>query len=157
MAVTTTRDQRIIERIIEKLAQGKSLTAICEQRGMPSRRTVQRWLQGDDDLAERLHEAREIGFHQFAEQTLDLVEKEPDANRARVILAARQWYLGKLSNAFREKPVQIGVQVNGADAGDAFALVAGALDRAAAAIAGGGTSTQLLVDEGEARSDSAGR
>jgi hypothetical protein len=150
-----TRDERIIERIIDQLAEGKSLTQICARKGMPSRRTVQRWLQADDELAERLHEAREIGFHQFAEETLELVENEPDANRARVILAARQWYLGKLSNAFREKPVQVGVQINGTDAGDAFAAVAGALDRAAAAIAGGGTSTQLLADESEAGSDSA--
>lgn len=154
MTAKNTRDEKLIERIIEQLAQGKSLTAICQQRGMPSRRTVQRWLQGDDELAERLLEARETGFGQFAEETLELVEKEPDANRARVILAARQWYLGKLSNAFREKPVQIGVQVNG-DAGDAFAAVAGALDRAAAAISAGSTATSLLADESQTGSDPA--
>lgn len=155
MPAPTIRDEAVIESITELLAEGKSLSAICAQDGMPTRRTIQRWMQGDDELAARLSEAREIGFHEYAEQTLSLVEAEPDANKARVILAARQWYLGKLSNAFREKPMQIGVQVNGADAGDAFAAVAGALDRAAAAIAGGGTSTKLLADESEAGSDTA--
>lgn len=154
MAPPTIRDETKIDLIIEQLEEGKSLTAICQAEGMPTRRTVQRWMQGDDELAVRLLEAREVGFFQFAEETLELVENEPDPNKARVILASRQWFLGKLSNAFREKPVQIGVQVNGA-AGDAFEAITGALNRAADAIAGGGTSTQLLVDEGEAGSDPA--
>jgi hypothetical protein len=157
MSPPTIRDERLIERIIDQLAQGKSLTAICKRKGMPSRRTVQRWMEGDDDLAERLLEARETGFHQFAEETLDLVEREPDANKARVILSARQWFLGKLSNAFREKPISVGAVVN-VDAGDAFAAIAGALEIAAAGIAGRGSSTRAVVIEGAARSgDPAGQ
>ncbi len=158
MSVPTKYGEDTIERLLDQLAQGKPLKEICAQAGMPGRTTIHRWMQSDDDLAARLLEAREIGFYEYAEQTVELVEDEPDPNRARVILAARQWKLGKLSNAFRDKPVQIGVQVNGSDAGDAFAAVAGALDRAAAAISGGRNSTSpVVIDLPRGSADAAGR
>lgn len=157
MAQPTAYSPAIIDKIADGLAEGKSLSAICRGRGMPARRTVQRWLRGDDDLAARLLEAREIGFHDYAERTVELVEREKDPHKARVILAARQWYLGKLSNAFRERPISVGAVVN-VDAGDAFAAIAGALEVAAAGIAGRGTSTRTVVIEGEARpGDAAGQ
>jgi hypothetical protein len=146
-------DAAVIDRILAELAKGRSLSTICRAPGMPARETVWRWTKGNDELAARVLEARECGFHAYAEETLELVQKCRDPHKARVLLDSRRWYLGKLSLAFAEKPVVIGAVLN-VDAGDAFAAVAGALDRAAAGISRGGTSTFVLADESSSGSDS---
>lgn len=155
MSVPTSFNESTITRLIDRLAAGKSLSAICKGKGMPTRRTVQRWMQADDELAGRLLEAREIGFHEYAEQTLELVEKEPDPNKARVVLAARQWYLGKLSNAFRERPASVGTVVN-VDVADTFAAIARVLEQAAGRLSCRRDSTYLVDGEGQARPIDAG-
>lgn len=133
----------IIERILAGLAEGRSMRQICRAPDMPARRTVEGWQKADYQLATRIMEAREIGYREFAERTLEEVDQCDDPIKARVILDARRWYLGKLSVAFADKPL-IGVAVNvGGD--DAFADIAGALERAAASIAGGASSTQPVA------------
>lgn len=149
MSVPTLYGPEVIERIVEQLAEGKSLTAICKQRGMPSRSQVQRWMLSDSDIAARLMDAREIGFAFRAEEAVAAAKRAKDPIAGRLAFDAERWYLGKLSNAFREKPLTVGVQVN-VDRDDAFAAVAGALDRAAAAISGGSNSTSAVAIEGEA-------
>lgn len=140
----------IVERLRERLEAGESIASICRDPDMPNRRTIYRWMRGADELAEQLTDSMEIGFHEFAEETLRLVAECPDAMQARNILASRQWFLGKRSRAFAERPV-VGVAVN-VDGGDAFAAIAGALENAAAAKSGGRVSTRTLAIEGEARS-----
>lgn len=150
MSVPADFTEATIARLLDQLAKGKSLSAICKAKGMPDRRTIQRWMQADDEFADRLQEARETGFHEYAEATLELVEKEKDPHKARVVLAARQWYLGKLSNAFRERPVSVGTVVN-VDVADTFAAVARVLEQAAGRISGGRHSTYTVDRDGKAR------
>ena len=146
----------VIESIIEQLADGKSLIVICKADGMPNRRQVQRWIQGDDELAAELMAAREIGFAYRAEMAVAAAKSAKDPIAGRLAFDAERWYLGKLSNAFREKPIAVGVSVN-VDRDDAFAAVAGALDRAAASISSSRNSTSAVVIEGEARPADSGR
>ena len=146
--------EAVVDAILEQLAEGKSLKTICAVEGMPDRRTVQRWMQSDDELGARIREARECGFCDFAEETLELVDACTDPIKARVLFDARRWYLGKLSNAFAEKPIAVDARVLvGND--DAFALVRQALDRAAGTLASSGTSTRLLAAESPAGPDDA--
>jgi hypothetical protein len=147
--------EAIIEELIERLAEGKGLATICRDPRMPNRRTVLRWTRDSADLAERINDARETGYHFLAEKALSDVQTCTDPIKARLIFDAHRWYLGKLSQAFAEKPVAIGAFVN-VDAGDAFAAITGALDRAAAGIASRGTSTRAVVIESEARPSDAG-
>jgi len=144
MSVPTKFGTEVIDRIVEQLAEGKSLTAICKGPGMPKRQTVHAWMRTSDELAGRLLEAREIGFLDLAERTLADVERCKDPIKARVLFDARRWFLGKLSLGLADKPVAFGVQVNVGAGDDAFAAIAGALDRAAAAVAGGGSSTRVV-------------
>ncbi|WP_202902867.1 hypothetical protein [Novosphingobium resinovorum] len=145
----TTFREDVIEELLEKLAEGQGLATICRDPRMPSRQCVYKWMRTDESLAERIADAREAGYQYLGEKTLRDVEECADPIKARLIFEARRWYLGKLSQAFAEKPVAIGAFVN-VDAGDAFAAVAGALDRAAEGIASRGTSTQRVVAESEA-------
>lgn len=139
----------VVEKLLKQLAEGKGLATICRDPKMPDRRTIHRWSRANDDLAERINEAREAGFLHLGEKTLRDVEACTDPIKARLLFDARRWYLGKLSQAFAEKPVAIGAFVN-VDAGDTFAAVAAALDRAATGIASRSTSTSTVVVQREA-------
>jgi hypothetical protein len=139
-----------VDRICEELEEGKSLILICKQADMPHRRTVEKWANGDSDFARRLREARELGYLYRAEMAVQDAKSAADPQAGRLAFDAERWYLGKLSNAFRDKP-HVGVTVN-VDATEAFGAIQAALDRAAAGIAGSGTSTRAVVIEGEARS-----
>jgi hypothetical protein len=144
MSVPTKFGPEVIDRIVEQLAEGKSLTLICREEGMPTRQCVHNWMRGSEELAGRLLEAREIGFHLRAELAVAAAKACSDPIKGRLVFDAERWYLGKLSNAFAEKPVAFGVQVNVGAGNDAFAAIAGALDRAAAAVAGSGSGTRRV-------------
>lgn len=147
----------IIEELIARLGKGEGLATICADVRMPHRATVHRWMRADGELAQRIMDAREIGFHDRAERAVEEVRNATDPIKARVVFDAERWYLGKISQAFADKPVVVGALIN-VDADDAFAAVAGALESAASRIAGSGTSTRPVVIEGEARpSDAGGR
>lgn len=141
----------IIDHLLAQLAEGRSLTDICERDpGMPTRRTIGNWQRADAELAAQIREAREEGFHIRAERAVEAAKKATDANLARIAFDAERWYLGKLSNAFAEKPIAIDARVLIGHE-DAFATVAEALNRAASTIAGGGDSTSLVAPESPPR------
>jgi hypothetical protein len=146
----STYPPEIVDRIVDELEEGKSLVRICCGEGMPSRRTVQRWADGSDDLAQRLRAARELGYLNRAEQAVEAAKNATDPIAGRLAFDAERWYLGKLSVAFHDKPVQIGAFVN-VDADAAFGAIRDALDRAAAGISSRGDSTRPVVIEGKAR------
>ena len=51
-------NEEIAEQIICGLMDGKSLVKVCEEEGMPHRRTVLRWMEKDEDFATRCARAR---------------------------------------------------------------------------------------------------
>jgi hypothetical protein len=146
----------IVDRIAALLEEGKSLKEICALDGFPSRSTVWRWCEGNDELAGRLREAREIGYLALAEQGMAIAfapakAAPTDPQAARLAFDAVRWQLGKLSLAFRDKPLIEGtVNVAG---NDAFGAFAEALERAAAGIAGRADSTSQVAIAGPSGSD----
>lgn len=155
-AAPVLRKEKIVEKLCGRLAKGESLVAICRAKDMPTARTIQLWSNGDDEIALAIRSAREVGFHLRAEKAVIAAKTAKDPIAGRLAFDAERWYLGKLSNAFADKPIA-SVAVLNVGGDDAFAAIAGALDRAAASIASSGTSTRAVVIEGEARpADAAG-
>lgn len=52
------RDE-LLNEILTRLAEGETLTAICESRGMPSLPVVKKWRRDDPELQSRFAHARE--------------------------------------------------------------------------------------------------
>lgn len=156
-SVPSTLRDRALPEILRRLAAGEGMAAICKTRGMPDRETVRRWCASDPAIAERVLQAREDGFFERAEQAVKDAKAAKDPQLGRLAFDAERWYLGKLSNAFAERPPKIdnqtNVQVN-IDAGNPFGRLVEFMDRAAATIAGGASSTQLVAGDSEARPDS---
>ena len=149
-----TYPDETIDQICEQLEEGKSLVIICRGEGMPSRRTVQRWANADGNLAMRIREARELGYHYRAEVAVAAAKNASDPQAGRLAFDAERWYLGKLSNAFAERPL-VESTINVAAGDDALTALKGVLDRAAAAIASSGDSTHTVALPSPTGSDNA--
>jgi hypothetical protein len=84
------------------LMQGKSLTAICKDKRMPTLPTVYSWLDDKGrkfrvDFFKSYITAREIQAATFADQILDISDDEKiDINRCRLMIDSRKWIAAHL-------------------------------------------------------------
>lgn len=99
MAKPTMFTEEMAERICDGLMEGKSLVKICEEKGMPNRRTVLRWMEANDAFATRCARAREMQADLMDDKIADLIESvTPESAPAdRVKLSALQWRASKLA------------------------------------------------------------
>lgn len=88
------------------LTDGKSLSAICREDGMPSRETVRLWQKDDKEFDLAVTHAREAGFEKRADDAITAARIAADAAKGRLAFDAERWYLGKLSNAFSDNKAQ---------------------------------------------------
>jgi hypothetical protein len=114
--------------ICQLLMEGKSLRAICEDEGMPSRAAVLRWVaEGELPEASPAHAAFSAQYHRarleqaeaYADDTVALADdaaaSEANPQLVKLQIDARKWYAGKI------KPQRFGeaalLKLAGADGG----------------------------------------
>src|SRR5436190_20485762 len=65
----------IAERILGELMDGRPLTEICRDPGLPAERTVRNWVLDDyEGFAPRYSRAREVGYHAMADQLVVIAD-----------------------------------------------------------------------------------
>lgn len=84
-----------LAEIIDRLGDGGFLQDICSEEGMPDRRTVQRWMKADPDLAAEIARARaraaEADEREVARITAGVLDGTFPPDAARVALSGRMW------------------------------------------------------------------
>jgi hypothetical protein len=71
----TAYTPELADRILDGLADGRTLLDVCDDEGMPAARTVHRWAIDDvEGFAARIREAREIGCHHLADETIAIAD-----------------------------------------------------------------------------------
>jgi hypothetical protein len=125
--VLTPRKQ--MDRVLERLAEGGMLKAICAAPGMPSRRTVRDWVSADrDGFAEAYTKARALGIDAMADEIIQIADADdidvtidkdgkPQVSgeaiaRAKLRVDARKWILAKLDPARFSDRVTVGGEIN---------------------------------------------
>lgn len=83
--------------ICERLSKGESLRMICEEDGMPSRQSVQRWLAVNDAFRVQYAHAREQQAEWYAERIVDDAMTATDAAIGRLRMDALKWAASKLA------------------------------------------------------------
>ena len=85
--------------ICRRLADGKTLRAVCRTPGMPSERTVRTWALEDEAFAPKYARARDIGYQGLFDQILEIADNPASdpatVNRDRLRIDARKWMLAK--------------------------------------------------------------
>jgi len=89
-------DPKIVEMVLEHVALGGTLRAFCRQKGMPSYRTLYRWLDKDQEFLSRFtYVSRFLGARAIAEEALALVDTPPpvigEGDNARMDNAHVNW------------------------------------------------------------------
>lgn len=102
----------IVLTICERLAEGRSLRAICLDDGMPALRTVFKWLEAHPEFVQQYARAREAQADVLADEIVDIADdgsrdyvKDEDGrlvvdydhiSRSRLRVDARKWIASKL-------------------------------------------------------------
>ena len=97
---TVKPDPVIVEKVLEHVANGGTLRAFCRKKGMPSYRTLYRWMsqenkESKDFLSRFTYTSRFLGARAIAEEALALVDTIPpvigDGDNARMDNAHVNW------------------------------------------------------------------
>lgn len=108
----TAYDQKLADKICERLADGESLRAICRDDDMPTKAAVFRWLEGVQGFADQYARARETQADSLADDIVSIADDgDLDPNDRRIRIDARKWIAGKM----RPKVYGDKVAVGGAD------------------------------------------
>ena len=70
----TKKTPEVIQRLLDGIADGVTLRALCREDGMPNWRTVYDWIEADEQLAAQVARARELGFDAIAEDVFDIAD-----------------------------------------------------------------------------------
>ena len=122
----TKFNKKLAATILERIARGEFLRAICRDEGMPDRRTVRNWCLNDPEFFNQYARARDLGHDELAEQGIEiaatptkgarLIQRTAadgtktqelviaDAvDRSRLHFDAIRWGLGKWSKRYSDK------------------------------------------------------
>jgi hypothetical protein len=140
VAGVSTYTEEMADKICERIADGESLKAICEDEGMPHKATVFKWLGENTSFSDKYARAREAQADALFDDILsiaddgrnDWMEKQNEdgetwgwrengeaLRRSQLRIDARKWMAGKL----RPKKYSEKLQVEGSmthEAGDSI-------------------------------------
>lgn len=83
--------------ICDRLSQGETLTAICDDPAMPSSSMVYRWLEAHSEFREAYARARELQAHAIADAAVAEALRAEDAALGRLAFDARKWFASKVA------------------------------------------------------------
>lgn len=69
---------KIKDDICAWIESGQTLADFCRLKGMPSRRSIYFWMEDDAEFAARFARAREVGFDAIAEDTVRIMDEDPE-------------------------------------------------------------------------------
>lgn len=91
------------ERILDQLAEGKSIRRICRAPDMPSSETIRCWRRADPEFARHFAMAQQFGWDWLAEDLFARVMEALDKGNvagARLIFNTGRWYLARQAPGF---------------------------------------------------------
>jgi len=93
----TTYDPDVAAEILDRLAAGETLRAICRDEGMPPRTTIYQWITDNrDNFSDRYMKAREAGALEMADAMMEIAAVgSGDVQRDRLHVDTLKWALAK--------------------------------------------------------------
>jgi hypothetical protein len=113
----TKRTPLMETEILDRLAEGESLRAICEDLPV-TEAAVRKWAVEDEAFGSQYARARSIGYDCRAENAVEDAKAAEDPQAARLAFDAERWFLGKM------KPKVYGDKLDVTSDGKQIGLVA---------------------------------
>jgi hypothetical protein len=93
--------------ICTRVAEGKPLTRVCRQAGMPGLTAVYAWLAKHVEFAQLMRQARADAGHTFAAQVLEIADEVCDdgvaVQRNRLRVDSRKWVAARMNAAYADR------------------------------------------------------
>ncbi len=90
--------QELVDRILNRMADGESLRKICAEKDMPHIATVLQWKLDRPAFSEQYEQARATQAHRLFEELLEIADDTTgDTQRDRLRVDARKWFLSKVA------------------------------------------------------------
>lgn len=100
MARPSGYSKRIALKVAEAISEGASMHKIARDEGMPTMRTMLRWIQNRPEFGHLISQAKHNLATYYAEQSVEISDEQvatpADAARQRNRIAARQWMASRL-------------------------------------------------------------
>lgn len=96
----STFSEAIGNEICAKVAEGETLTSLCEREGYPCRETVWRWMQQFPAFEDQYLRARVFSQQLRGDEAIDIARTEEDIARARLMIDARLRIVGRLASQY---------------------------------------------------------
>jgi hypothetical protein len=87
----------IARTICERIANGETLIAICQEKGMPGKHAVLRWLDQHEEFRAQYAHARAKQADAFAEMIVEEARTAKDAQLGRLRMDALKWAASKIA------------------------------------------------------------
>ncbi len=97
MARPSKYKRSLVEEILLRYADGENLTKICKDKHMPKRTTIYRWRKDYTEFGEAYLLAQEEHVDAVVDEAREIVDTEPDPQRARVRVDYRKWLASRLN------------------------------------------------------------
>lgn len=96
MARPSGYTEQIGDEIVQQYANGKTLTDISRQDGMPDRNTIRRWMDCFPAFGRAMAQAREDHIETTADEMQIIADTDVDPQRARNRIDVRRWRASKM-------------------------------------------------------------
>lgn len=104
------------DAIVDLLANGHSIRAVCAMPDMPAWSTVREWLRSDAEFTTRYARAREAAADQLAARVVDIADKVAegrlDAQAGRTAIDGYKWAAAKLKPSVYGDRIDVNANVN---------------------------------------------
>jgi len=100
------KSKEVLEKVLELLELGNTLTSICRPKDMPNLATIYKWMNKDEKLKEKVLTARKLGAVTWLDKMQDLLEQPIEPQQVQLIrekLQHARWLASKLVSIFGDK------------------------------------------------------
>jgi hypothetical protein len=95
-------NEALATEILDQLAEGKTMRAICREPRMPAASTVGRWVTEDvNGFADRYERARKLQADSLFDEAIDISNEQfidnTEVQAARLKIDTRKWYIARVN------------------------------------------------------------
>jgi len=109
MAKPLKPTESIVSDICTRIMEGQSLVKICNEKNLPSYRTIMRWARDDESFRQSYARARQDQGHAIYAEIQDIEDKvatgEMHPNQGRVLIESKRWRTARMHGKYNEKIV----------------------------------------------------
>jgi hypothetical protein len=92
----TIYNQKLVDTILSRIANGESLRTVCSDKDMPHISTVIQWKLDKPEFSAQYEEAKKSQAQHLFDQLIEIADTGVDVSRDRLRVDTRKWYLSKV-------------------------------------------------------------